>query len=133
MYAQPVVAVADLGRAELERHARGVHSLRTAAESRRPACAVARAPSTNPLINHTHTQPTHALHHTPLSSPLTPTPPPQARQAALQRAQAARGFSYLLGKSDRLVSVAAPSALLGAALFMLVGGAAQMYTKPGSN
>jgi hypothetical protein len=29
--------------------------------------------------------------------------------------------------------VAAPSALLGAALFMLVGGAAQMYTKPGSN
>ena len=57
----------------------------------------------------------------------------QARQAAVQRAQVARGFSFLLGKSDKLVSVAGPSALLGCALFALVGGASQMYTKPGSN
>ena len=52
---------------------------------------------------------------------------------AVQRAQVARGFSFLLGKSDKLVSVAGPSALLGCALFALVGGASQMYTKPGSN
>ena len=73
------------------------------------------------------------------SSPALPSQPidalalPHARQPAVQRAQVARGFSFLLGKADRLTSVGAPAAFFGAAVFMLAGGAAQMYTKPGSN
>ena len=77
---------------------------------------------------HTHTPthtPTHTHTHTHTHT--------QARQATIQRAQVARGFSYLLGKADKLTSVGAPAALLGCAFLALVGGASQMYTKPGSN
>lgn len=57
----------------------------------------------------------------------------QARQAAVQAAQKAIGFSYLLGKSDRIVAVALPTALVAFSFLAIAKGAAQMYTQPGKN
>jgi hypothetical protein len=57
----------------------------------------------------------------------------QARQAAVQAAQKAIGFSYLLGKSDRAVAVALPTALVAFSFVAIAKGAAQMYTQPGKN
>lgn len=57
----------------------------------------------------------------------------QARQAAVQAAQKAIGFSYLLGKSDRVVSVALPTALVAFSFVAIAKGAMQMYTQPGKN
>ena len=57
----------------------------------------------------------------------------QARQAAVQAAQKAIGFSYLLGKSDRIFAVALPTALVAFSFVAVAKGAMQMYTQPGKN
>ena len=48
-------------------------------------------------------------------------------------AQKAIGFSYLLGKSDRIFAVALPTALVAFSFVAVAKGAMQMYTQPGKN